>query len=174
MKTFLVHGIVAICLQLAGCNVDEAREDMVPTDITGIDHLAEHLSIQNFWVDGRSGFQAGGGGSAVCCVSLPRKWHPGLAAVVEWNTTNWRDCGWESRERRVPIERYDQVGALFVHFLSDGSVRAVSSNISPGYSNPDYLGPHDPIPRKQPWRTYDAQHERCPDQGEPTVMERAE
>ena len=158
---------------VAGCDVGRSKEDMVPTSITGIDHLAEHLSIQNFWVDGYSGFQAGTGGSAVCCASLPRKWRPGLSAVVEWNTTNWRDCGWESRERRVPIERYEKVGTLFVHFLSDGSVRAVSSNISPGYSNPDYLGPHDPIPRKNPWDVYHTQHELCPRQGKPTIMERA-
>jgi hypothetical protein len=125
MKTLLINCTAALCLLLAGCDAGEARQDTIPAPLTGIDHLADHLSIQDFWVNGTSGHQAGGGGRVVCCVKLPRKWHSGLTVVVGWGVTNWRDCTWESHERRVPVERYDEVGSLYVHFLSDGRVRVV-------------------------------------------------
>ncbi|WP_313702053.1 DUF3304 domain-containing protein [Achromobacter sp.] len=160
-------------LGLAGCDVVQPKEDMVPTSLTGIDHLADHVSVQNFWVNGSSGHQAGTGGSIVCCANLPRKWRPDLKVLVSWNVTNWRDCGGERRERWVPVERYEQVGSLFIHFLSDGSVRAISSNISPGYGNDEYLGPQDPIPRKNPWHAYGDYGERCPSRGGPVVLEEA-
>lgn len=160
-------------LGLAGCDIVQPKEDMVPTSLTGIDHLADHVSVQNFWVNGSSGHQAGKGGSIVCCANLPRKSRADLKVLVSWNVTNWRDCRWESRERWVPVERYEQVGSLFIHFLSDGSVRAISSNISPGLANADYPGPHDAIPNKYPWRVYGHYGKRCPPRGGPVVMEEA-
>ncbi|MFC5697759.1 DUF3304 domain-containing protein [Pseudomonas sp. GCM10022186] len=165
--------LLGLCLQLAAC---DNRQDMVPAALTGIDHLADHLSVQDFSVNGTGGFQAGKGGSVVCCVSLPRKWHPGLTAVVSWNTTNWRDCAWEQRTRRVPVEHYDEVGHIWTHFLADSSVRVVSSDIGPGIygPNPDYPGPYDLIPQKEPWKVYPAPSTHCPPQAQPTVMERLE
>ncbi|MGV5311691.1 DUF3304 domain-containing protein [Pseudomonas aeruginosa] len=175
MGPFMLRTSALLFLLLAGCDAGQARQDTVPAPLTGIDHLADHLSVQNFWVDGTSGFQAGRGARVVCCVSLPRQWHPGLTVVVGWNVTNWRDCGWETRERRVPVERYEKVGAMYVHFLSDGKVRVVSSNVGPGIFQPneDYPGPHDAIPKKNPWHVYGPPSARCPRQGSPTVMEQA-
>ena len=176
MKRLFLHAAMLLALALAGCDIGKAKEDMVPTSLTGIDHLADHLSVQNFWVNRTSGFQAGKGGRVVCCVNLPRKWRPDLTVVVGWEKVNWRDCGWESYERRVPVERYDKVGRLYVHFLSDGAVRAISSGIGPGIygPNPGYPGPQDAIPDKRPWHVYGSQIGRCPHQDGPTVMERAQ
>ncbi|NBA95430.1 DUF3304 domain-containing protein [Pseudomonas sp. R5(2019)] len=160
-----------LSLVLAGC---DSREDSVSAGLTGIDHLPDHLSVQNFSLNGTGGFQAGKGGSEVCCVSLPRSWRPDLTAVVQWNVTNWRDCGWESYERRVPVEPYEKVGHAWVHFMGDGSVRVVSSDIGPGIrvANTDYPGPHDPIPQKHPWDVYGSWASHCPPQDQPIVMER--
>ncbi|NBA95431.1 DUF3304 domain-containing protein [Pseudomonas sp. R5(2019)] len=168
-KKWLV--LPSLCLLLMGC---DTREDNVSAGLTGIDHLPDHMSVQNFSLNGTSGFQAGKGGREVCCVSLPRKWQPDLTAVVRWNVTNWRDCGWERFERRVPVERYDKVGHAWVHFMADGSVRVVSSDIGPGIYGPnaDYPGPHDLIPQKHPWKVYGPQSTHCPPQDQPTVMER--
>jgi hypothetical protein len=176
MKRLFLHAAMLLALALAGCDIGKAKEDMVPTSLTGIDHLADHLSVQDFRVNRTSGFQAGTGGSVVCCVNLPRKWRPDLTVVVGWEKVNWRDCGWESYERRVPVERYDKVGRLYVHFLSDGAVRAISSGIGPGIygPNPGYPGPQDAIPDKRPWHVYGSQIGRCPHQDDPTVMERAQ
>ena len=173
MNSRLLRAVALLLLLLAGCDAGQARQDMVPTTLTGIDHLADHLSVPEFSVNGTSGFQAGQGGRTVCCVNLPRQWHPGLTVLVSWDITNWRDCGWENYQRRVPVERYEEVGALYVHFLADGSVRVVSSDINPAFSNPDYIGPHDPIPDKNPWDVYGSWSPRCPPQNSPTIMERA-
>ncbi len=152
-----------LLLPLAACEAKDPEEETIPTSLTGIDHLPDHLSVQDFSVNGTGGFQAGGGGSVTCCVSLPRKWHPGLTTVVRWHVTNWRDCKGENHERRVPVEPYDEVGHLWTHFLADGSVRVVSSDIGPGIYGPnvDYPGPHDLIPLKSPWKVYDWPT-RCP------------
>ncbi|MGV5311695.1 DUF3304 domain-containing protein [Pseudomonas aeruginosa] len=171
MKTLLLQCMAALCLLLAGCDAGQAKQDTVPAPLTGIDHLADHLSIQDFWVNAASGHQAGRGGREVCCVSLPREWRPDLTVVVSWGVTNWRDCTWESHERRVPVERYEKVEQLYVHFLSDGSVRVISSAIAPGYSNDDYPGPHDPIPRKEPSKQYGPWSPRCPVGAKPVLTE---
>ena len=163
-----------VLLGLAGCDAVQPKEAMVPVSLTGIDHLPDHLSVQDFWANGTSGHQAGTGGRIVCCAALPRKWRPGLKVLVRWHVINWRDCGGERREHRVPVERYEQVGRLYIHFLSDGSVRAISSNISPGYGNDEYRGPQDPIPDKNPWHAFGDYGERCPPRGGPVVMEEAD
>jgi hypothetical protein len=134
-------------LVLAGC-----EEQTTGMPITGMDHLPDHLSVSQFYVDGYSAFQAGGGGSTVCCASLPSRWRPDLTVEIRWHITNWRDCDWVQHTRRVRVERYDEPGRLWVHFMKDGKVRAISSGIGPG--NPSYPGPQDSIPSKEPWDDY--------------------
>ena len=108
--------------------------------------------MQNFWVQNYWGGPAGKGGRTACCAILPRKWQKGMKVHVEWHVTNWRDQSSQTYERDVPVEPYDEVGQLWVHFMRDGSVRAVSSDEGP--RSPTYPGPHDVIPRKQPWADY--------------------
>ncbi|WP_066092784.1 DUF3304 domain-containing protein [Xanthomonas massiliensis] len=132
-----------------GC---KAQEEKIGVGITGIDHLADHLSVQEFSVDGYRAGRAGGGGGTVCCAMLPAKWRPGLSVEIRWNVTNWRDCDGQEFVRQVPVEKYDEIGTLWVHFLTNGNVRVIVSNPGPG--NPKYMGPHDSIPRKRPWQEY--------------------
>jgi hypothetical protein len=140
-----------LALAMAACAAD-ASKDGIGVGITGLDHLDDHLSVQNFWVNGYNAAQAGKGGRTVCCAILPRKWQSGMKVHVEWNVTNWRDRSSQTFERDVPVEPYDEVGQLWVHFLKDGRVRVVSSNYGPEAK--DYPGPHDPIPQKHPWAVY--------------------
>lgn len=124
-----------------------------PTTITGIDHLADHLSVQQFYVNGTWASRAGQGGRQVCCVILPKPWRPGLKVRVRWGVLNWRDRKADRYERDVEVERYGSQGGWFlVHFLPDGSVRAVVSLEGP--TSPDYPGPRIPIPNKDPWDRY--------------------
>lgn len=144
-----------LVLLAAGCDARTPKEDMIGVGITGIDHLADHLSIQNFWVDGYNAAQAGKGGRTVCCASLPAHWRPGLTVQVRWGVTNWRDKTYSMHEATVPVEKYDEVGKLYVHFLKDGSVRVVSSNYGVPVDHPDNKHPvKDPIPPKEPWAKY--------------------
>jgi hypothetical protein len=129
------------------------NEDSIAVAITGIDHLADHVSIQDFSVNGHSGAQAGKGGSEVCCVTVPRVWRKGLVVEVRWQVLNWRDRKVDYRRAVAEVEPYDELGRLLVHFLPDNSVRAVVTTEGPG--SPSYIGPRIPIPRKFPWDQYD-------------------
>ena len=121
----LTHLMVAWLLSaLAACNaLGGGKEAGDGVGLSGIDHLADYLSVQNFWVNGYNGAQAGDGGSLVCCVVVPHTWRPGLKAHVEWNVTNWKERTSQTFEADVPIDRYDEVGRMYVHFLASGKVR---------------------------------------------------
>lgn len=141
----------ALLSTLSACT--PAPEPVVPVPITGLDHLADHLSIQQFSVNGQGGAQAGKGGSHVCCVNLPAKWRPGLTVNVAWGVTNWPAKVYSLHERDVAVDKYDEVGNLYIHFLRDGSVKALSSLYHPMGEN--YPGPaYSTVPRKEPWEIY--------------------
>lgn len=132
-------------------------DELIPLGLSGIDHLPDHVSVQDFWVNGVAGQQAGMGGSTVCCVSVPRRWRPGMKVRVRWLVLNWRDWRDDIYEADAEIDPYteDHFGQFFVHFLPDGSVRAAVSMEGP--ESPDYPGPRMHIPRKYPWKVYGAQ-----------------
>ncbi len=150
--------VLGVAMMLAACQATLAEEPMFGAELTGIDHLADHLSVSNFWINGSSGFQAGKGGSTVCCGRLPTKWHPGLTAHVQWTVIDWRD-GKEGgkHEADVPVDPYAEPAHVWVHFLADGSVRVVVTDFYP--EGKAYPGPHDPIPQKEPWYRYPARME---------------
>ena len=135
----------------------KADDGPIPLAIGGVDHLPDHVSVQNFWVNGYGAGRASSGGGSVCCVSVPRKWKPGLKLVVRWEVLNWRDWQSDEYEASVEVEPYDELGELNVHFLKSGRVRAVVSMEAAPWS-PTYAGARDPIPRKKPWEVYGEQH----------------
>lgn len=144
--------VLVISLWASNSHAMGERVVMEGVSMTGVDHLADHLSVQDFWVDGRHGFQAGKGGRVVCCARIPLKWKPAASIEVRWEVANWREGTWRCFRRRVSLERYDQLGRLYVHFLPNGDVRATVSNYAPG--SPVYPGPRAPIPGKAPWDHY--------------------
>ena len=157
--------LVLVCSGLlTACEAVSERVVMEGVSMTGIDHLADHLSVQDFWVDGRSGFQAGKGGSVVCCARIPLKWTPSASVEVRWEVANWRDGTWRCFRRRVSLQPYGaELGDLYVHFLPDGQVQVVVSNYAPW--SPIYPGPRVPIPKKEPWGKYPkpSPTEHCPE-----------
>jgi hypothetical protein len=136
---------------LAACNDKPVKTTGV--SMTGLDHLAEHLSIQNFYVNDNPGQQAGKGGRQVCCASIPAVWQPGTKLNVKWSVTNWKRRVFSKYERDVEIEKYDSPAGLYVHFLRDGSVKVLSYDgypEKPGYPGPSY----DTVLNKKPWTDY--------------------
>ena len=161
--------LLALCLM--SCKAG-SREETVGAGLTGLDHLAEHLSIQEFSVNGTHGHQAGRGGRTVCCVSLPAKWRAGLTVNVRWGVTNWKRRVYSRYEREVPVEPYDEIGQLYVHFLHNGDVRVITSMYAAWGRGGYYPGPsYDTVLRKHPWTVYN----RKPDEPEfvqvPDAME---
>ena len=125
--------------------------------MSGIDHLPDNLSVTDFWVNGTGGFQAGKGGSSTPGPALPEKWHPGLTVHVVWDVRDWEHDKGTTHEADVPVDPYTEDGDLWVHFLANGTVRVVVSNMGP--RSPTYPGPHDPIPQKEPWDMYPPRHD---------------
>jgi hypothetical protein len=119
----------------------------------GIDHLADNLSVTDFWVNGAAGSRAGSGNAGMPSPELPEEWHPGLKVHVVWDVRDWEHDTGATYETDVPVEPYGEDGGrVWVHFLADGTVRVVVSNMGPRARN--YPGPHDPIPQKEPWDRY--------------------
>lgn len=161
MRSVATIALLLIVSVVGGCQAQPPappKEPMIGVAITGIDHLADHLSVQDFSVAGYGAGSAGGGGGAVCCAMLPAEWRSDLKVTVEWVEQNWRDCSYRLRQKDVIVERYVEAGRLWVHFLSNDSIRVVVSNPGPG--NPEYPGPHDQVPLKTPWHDYPAD-EHC-------------
>ncbi|MEB0218602.1 DUF3304 domain-containing protein, partial [Pseudomonas sp. AB12(2023)] len=78
----LVAAVLA-CIALQACS--KAPPDRLGIPIEGYNHTS--AAINHFDVNGNGGPNIGpfgGGGSQMCCVAMPRKWHPGLTVVVEW------------------------------------------------------------------------------------------
>ena len=144
--------LISLLFGMTACTAIGGTEEGDGVGLTGIDHLADHLSVQNFWVNGYNGAQAGDGGSLVCCVVVPHRWRSGLKAHVEWSVTNWKERTSQAYKADVPIDQYDEVGRMFVHFLGNGQVRITLSNEAPWGAT--YSGTREPIPKKYPWDVY--------------------
>ncbi|QCO67874.2 DUF3304 domain-containing protein [Luteimonas yindakuii] len=157
MRSMVTIALLLVVSVVGGCQAQPPappKESMIGVAITGIDHLADHLSVQDFSAAGYGAGSAGGGGGAVCCAMLPVEWRPDMRVLVEWVDQNWRDCSYRRRQREVPVDLYKEPGRLRVHFLADDKVRVVVANVGPRHSG--YPGPREPIAYKAPWHDYPA------------------
>lgn len=140
------HLLQAVGVALLGCNAEEPDTGPATGSIVGYNNTENYIHrffINESW--GGNIFAYSGGGKFVCCINYPREWHPDLTATVRWSTSASKPnlyTGTTWHEQVVPIERYDQLGDLNVHFLSDNKVRLIISQGSPGF--PGYRGPAAP------------------------------
>ena len=141
LLSFLVLAIL-----LVGCKAEEPDKGPASARISGYNHTEDY--IHRFFIDGSWGgnvFAYSGGGKFVCCINYPREWRPGLTATVRWSTSSSIPDGppgvtWH--ELVVPIEYYDKLGSLNVHFLPNHQVRLLIWNGSAGSKG--YRGPDAP------------------------------
>ena len=127
---------------------DERSAQTTPLSIVATHHLGDDYSIDDVFVNGQWGGDAsrgGGGGGYVCCVLLPSVWRPGLVARVKWRVRDWRHENKDETKvgiqrsivdegiyvATVPVERYSQLGSLYVHFFPGAKVRVVASMYGP-------------------------------------------
>ncbi|PPV04661.1 hypothetical protein XBLMG947_4129 [Xanthomonas bromi] len=154
--------LLSVLLPLGACSKpagEQADGGMATANISPYNHTGDY--IHQLYIDGQWGgnsYAYGGGGSFVCCITYPRQWHQGLKAKVRWTTSssNPNATSEEGKptwhEKIVPIERYEKSGTtLNVHFLPEGQVRLLITNLSAGH--PDYPGPPPPEapPDWPPW-----------------------
>ena len=139
--TYLLKTIVSAllaCVMLLGCEAQTAdgAKGAVATkasgktfgaSLTGYNHTDKFIGA--FYVNGAWGgniSQGTGGGSFVCCVSLPNPWHEGLSVTVEWE-----DEESVMHKRVVPVPQYEarKSSGLKVHFLRSGEIKVFAGEV---------------------------------------------
>jgi hypothetical protein len=158
----LVAGVLVICLALQACS--KSIPDRLGAPIEGYSHTS--AAINYFTVNGNGGPNIGpygGGGKQNCCVSMPRKWHPGLTVVVEWEkdptpfdsatfTEPPFSDAWSRRMEEqetkntrhravVEVAPYEQLGAITTHFLPCDQVKISADLTYPGMPDHPYNYP---------------------------------
>lgn len=94
------------------------------------------IPIGKFYVDGTWGgnvrSRIGSGGLGIlCCVSLPKKWRPGLTVTVEWRDDEmYKNDPNSLTSRVVPVEKYEYFsdGFLWVLFFQAERLRPMHRN----------------------------------------------
>jgi hypothetical protein len=84
--------------------------------------------ITEFLVNGYHGHGIspnGGGGKFVCCVTIPRKWHPGMKVTIRWTADDRVPDLWKERVVVVPEYTEQDIGNFAVHFYPDDSVKVL-------------------------------------------------
>jgi Protein of unknown function (DUF3304) len=123
------------------------KEKTVPLMVTGYNHTDTY--IDSFAINGQWGGNLrrhGGGGSDVCCMSLPDPWRPGIKVTVSWESNG------QVKEREVEVPQYDskQLDKINAHFLRSGEVKVfatfgnLSSKDYPFTGEESYLKPGVP------------------------------
>lgn len=118
-------------------------DDRIPVSLVGVQHLGGDYLIARFYINksiGDTVGEGGGGGSEVCCLTLPRDWNPTLKADVRWEVHHIirsTDPAVPARaeltgiyQAQVPVEPYLKAANFYVHFFPEGRVRIVVSPIT--------------------------------------------
>lgn len=142
-KSLLLFGLGGLVVWWIYSSVrDSIKQDaFVAVDLDGMQHIGPDFNIAPFYLNGTYGFNVGregGGGRDVCCVLLPKHWHPGLMVDLRWTVANWskenhaetavdnyQSVTFERFTAKVPIEKYERPGTVIVHFFSGGKARVV-------------------------------------------------
>jgi hypothetical protein len=125
-------------------------EGKTATSLSSVGHYGKGIGISEFYVNGTWGGNQhgwGGGGSTVCCVSLPRTTGSPTLVTVKWRTyrTGVSEELWH--EATVPVHFSVPPGdgdGLKVHFLPGHRVEVWYARI--GLWDPEYPGPPYPRP----------------------------
>lgn len=139
---------------LAACSGDET----VAVSYAAYNHTDR--SIVSFVINGEGGILAAsahGGGGRMCCVVLPKHWHPGLMATIKWQEDDipifnpdgtrkvidgvpaTKESPW--KEQTVEVPKYEgMLGTFFIHIFPGDEVK-VLMNIY-GAGSPQHPLPH--------------------------------
>jgi hypothetical protein len=137
MRHSTCAALLVACVALSGCAPKKSERGSAP--IEGYNHTS--AAINWFMVNRNGGPNIGpygGGGKQNCCIGLPRKWHPGLTVLVEWEkdpnartSRDWPPLGTDDyraayalhaaqytrHSATVEVAPYEKLGVLDVHFL---------------------------------------------------------
>lgn len=166
MTALLLHrprSFIAVCrrgwagtrlgmLILAACCLTACGDDRVGASVSGYNHMPDWF-IAGFSVGDGSGppvSPESGGGKYSCCVSIPKRWYPGMKVKVEWRyDTIGGGYKPPPQEAEVEIPEYTKrAGTVQVHFYPEHKVKVVVTSY--GIGHPRYpMSEQD----KLPWAT---------------------
>lgn len=153
VKRRIVAGGVLILLAAAThvLSRDLMREKTFVVEVEGYHHLPDGQAVVEYHLNSTVGGRpslSGDGGGGYCCIMVPVQWREGLVADVRWVVRDYgpgpldesnftleraRQGKVIGRYRaKVPIERYEELGRVYIHFFSEGRVRIVPSWFGPG------------------------------------------
>jgi hypothetical protein len=137
MKNKIIWLIILI--GLIGCaNQEKPKQEQVAAQIGIVNHTGKYIYSATINSSGGGRMSAWGAGIAnICCISIPRIWHPEMKVVVEWNMPEGIND--VIKKKIVSIEKYDRPGSIYLHFFPNDQVRVIVSNLDPVH--PEY-----PIP----------------------------
>ncbi|MDN7673519.1 DUF3304 domain-containing protein [Burkholderia oklahomensis] len=126
-------------LATKGEEVAQSEDDTMSLKLNALNYT--EVPIGRFYVDGTWGGNVpsrigSGGGTIICCVSLPNKWRPGLTVTVEWRNDEMFKKDPESMTSRVvPVEKYEYFsdGFLWVLFFPGDKIKVYASQWMPGF-----------------------------------------
>ena len=128
--------LLVLCALLFGC----LEEETMSMSLVGFNHTDR--SIYSFSVDktgGPSLWRHSGGGKFTCCITIPKKYRPGMTVTVAKSDFN----GENRMEWVVPVPPYkgEDGGRFKVHFLRDGSVKVFVTRYALWHANYPLKGP---------------------------------
>jgi hypothetical protein len=163
-SVFFLAASVTLYVGYPAYQSSSGENEVVPAVVIGVQHLGPDHLIPEFYVNkyGGNGIgRDGGGGGEVCCIVIPSQWRPGLVVEVRWKVEGWPP---EKRKEveagnfksatmrgmyiaKVPLEKYERSGDVYVHFFPRGMVRVVSTMYSVlSTAHPVRYGPVDGDP----------------------------
>lgn len=127
---FLLAFVVAACSDTSDASIE----------LSGLNYT--NVGISTFSVNGYNGggiYPNGGGGSFVCCVTVPRKWYKDMTVTVRWTADDRLPDSWKQRTVAVPEYTKQDLGAFVIHFYPHDVVKALVTVKIEGH--PDYPHP---------------------------------
>jgi hypothetical protein len=144
LRSNLISSLFSVTILLGTCTTSHSiasEPASFSASLTGVHHLGPDYVINRFYVNQSIGDnigEGGGGGSIVCCMTLPRQWRPSMSVDIRWKVhriIRSADPKIPETERiegiyqaQVPVEEYAEPGDFFVHFFSNRRVRVVVSS----------------------------------------------
>ena len=135
--------LLACTAWLAGCN---PQDDTLAVPYGAVNHT--DVGIASIVINGKGGAENSGpyeaGNAGMCCVIVPRRWHPGLTVTITWRENGkflkdakghevlddgvpvLIEAPWKTRT--VPLPKYTGEGRFFVFFFPGDDVRAAMTN----------------------------------------------
>jgi len=121
-------------------SLSACTEGSVAVSLSGLNYTDNY--IVDFSVNGYSGANIsanGGGGSFVCCVSIPRRWSKDLKVTIRWVDDDAHPERYKEKIVAVPEYTEGDFGSLVVHFYPNDVVKVLITTKTeryPGYPYP--------------------------------------